>query len=264
MEFEFATNEEVDDVGRVPEQFRGLYAEDPATKKFKLSETYKGVATAVDGLNRSLRAARRDADTLKKTRPDVTAFGAIGQLVGLEGDDAVNPETLKAAIERVISESKDGKVNWDKMKKDLERGFQTQLQAKDGEIGTMSKSLQKYLVTTAAVQAIASQKGMPELLLPHIAAKTKVVKEGDDYVVRVVDEAGDPRGNASGGFMTVEDLVKEMKASPTYGRAFDSDGTQGSGTPPRQGSGTPPRQSNAPVTPIDRIKKGLDARSKAR
>jgi hypothetical protein len=261
MEFEFAQNQEVDSLDKVPEQFRGIYAEEGG--KFKLSAVFGGVATAVDGLNKSLKAARKDAETARKGKVDLTPFGAIGQLVGLEGDDAVNPDALRTAVERVISESKDGKVNWDKMKKSLEAGFQTQLTAKDAELGTMSKSLQKYLVSTAAVQAIASHKGVPDLLLPHIANRTKVIKEGEDYVVRVIDESGDPRGNTSGGFMTVEDLVKEMKASPVFGRAFESDGQSGSGTPPNGGTRKPAPQQGQ-LSANDRIKKGLEARQRLR
>lgn len=257
MDFEFLKNPVVDDVTKVPEQFRGLYVQ--GDTGYSLNEDFKPLANAIDGLNKSLKASRRDADEAKRNRPDVSGFASVGQLLGLEGEDATNAETLKQAVERVIGESKDGKVNWDKMKRDLERGFQTQLQGKDGELQTMSKTLQKYLVTTAAVQAISGQKGVPELLLPHIQAKTKVIKEGDEYVVRVVDESGDPRGNASGGFMTVEDLVKEMKASPTFGRAFESEAPSGSGVKPGAAQGRPtPARPN--MSPTEKIAAGLAKR----
>ena len=261
MEFEFEKSGEVESLDRVPQEFRGFYAAGDGGK-FKLTEIGVAAGKAVDGLNKSLKAARRDADEAKKSRPDLAPFRAIGQLVGIEDEaEATNPETLKAAVERLISESKDGKVNWEKMKKSLEQGFQQQLQAKDGELQTMGKTLQKYLVTTAAVQAIASNKGVPELLLPHIQAKTKVIKEGDEYVVRVVDEAGDPRGNASGGFMTVEDLVKEMKASPTFGRAFESEAPNGTGTQQRH-TMQRPQQKQGELSSTQKIAAGLDKRSR--
>lgn len=257
MDFEFEKNGELPSLDKVPEQFRGLYAQDGET--FRLNDNYKGVATAVDGLNRSLKAARRDADEAKKGRIDVTAYGAVGQLLGLEGEDATSPDALRAAAEKIISESKDGKVNWDKMKGSLEKGYQTQLAGKDFELQTMSKTLQKYLVTTAAVQAIASSKGVPELLLPHIQGQTKVIKEGDDYVVRVLDASGDPRGNASGGFMSVDDLVKEMKASPVFGRAFESEAKPGTGTPPGSGR-TQAAPGKTELTANEKIARGLEAR----
>lgn len=257
MEFEFQKNEVIDSLDKVPEQFRGFYAEGEGG--FQLNENFKPTASAIDGLNRSLKAARRDADEARKSRPDVSGYKQVAEILGLEGDEAIAPENLRAAVEKVLSESKEGKVNWDKMKQTLENGFRNQLQAKDGEIQTMSKTLEKYLVTTAAVQSIAAAKGVPDLLLPHIQARTKVVKEGNEYVVRVIDEAGDPRGNASGGFMTVEDLVKEMKASPVFGRAFESEAPSGSGMAPGTGQRRPAPQ-NQEMTPTQRIAAGLAKR----
>lgn len=257
MDFIFGQAATVDSLDKVPEQFRGFYAQ--GDNGFVIGDAYKPVGAAIDGLNTSLKAARRDADAAKKNRPDLSGFAQIGQLLGVEGDDAVNPETLRTAVERIISESKDGKVNWDKMKSSLENGFNQKLQAKDAEIGTMGKTLQKYLVTTAAVQAIASHKGVPDLLLPHIQAKTKVVKDGEEYVVRVVDDAGDPRGNAAGGFMSVEDLVKEMKASPTYGRAFDSEAPSGNGHKPGDGQ-RKPVQRQGEMSSVEKISAGLTKR----
>ncbi|QNN97171.1 hypothetical protein P9A51_gp16 [Xanthomonas phage Xp12] len=257
MDFEFLKNPTVDSIDKVPEQFRGFYGEGEGG--YVLQDSFKGTATAVDGLNKSLKAARRDADEAKRNRPDVSGFAQIGQLLGIEGDDAMNAETLRAGVEKLISESKDGKVNWDKMKQSLESGFNTKLQAKDAEIQGMGKSLQKYLVTSAAVQAIAAHKGVPDLLLPHITARTKVVKDGEDYVVRVVDDSGDPRGNASGGFMTVEDLVKELKGHQTFGRAFESEAPNGGGKPPGSGN-QKPVQRQGELTPNQKIAAGLAKR----
>lgn len=257
MDFEFGKAPKVTDINQVPEQFRGLYQQ--AEDGYTLGEGFSGIGSAIDGLNKSLKAARRDADDLKKNRPDVTAYAAVGQLLGLEGDDATSADAIRSAVERTISESKDGKVNWDKMKKSLEDGFGQKLAAKDNELQTMGKSLQKYLVTTAAVQAVAAHKGVPDLLLPHIQSKTKVIKDGEDYVVRVIDDAGDPRGNGSGGFMTVEDLVKELKASPTFGRAFESEAPSGNGAKPGSGTGKPPAKQGE-MSAVDKIRAGLQQR----
>ncbi len=261
MEFIFEQNATVADLNKVPEQFRGLYA--AGTEGYVLSDTFKGVAGAVDGLNKSLKAARNDAAEAKKGKVDLTPFAEVGQLIGLEGDDAVSPVALKTAVESIIRQSKDGAVNWDKMKGALEKGFQTQLASKDGEIAGMSKTLVKHLITSQAVSAIAANKGAPELLLPLISSNTKVIREGDEYVVRVVDAAGDPRGNSSGGFMTVEDLVKEMKASPVYGRAFESESQQGTGVRPGSGQQRVQAQKKE-LTSTERIAKGLAQRQAQR
>jgi hypothetical protein len=257
MDFVFGENTTVADLNKVPEQFRGLYTQGEGG--YVLQDTYKGVVGAVDGLNRSLKASRKEADEARKGRIDPSQYSAIGQLLGLEGDDAHTADAIRAAVEKTISESKDGKVNWDKMKQSLEQGYKKQLEGKDGELQTMNKTLQKYLVSNAAVSAIAANKGVPELLLPHITSQTKVIKEGDDYVVRVVDAAGDPRGNASGGFMTVEDLVKEMKSSAVFGRAFESEGKSGTGMNPGSGKQhVPPKQGERSAN--DKIAAGLASR----
>lgn len=261
MDFEFGKAPKVAAIDAVPEQFRPLYQQ--ADDGYVLNESFQGLGNAIDGLNRSLKAARRDADTANRSRPDMTQYAAIGQMLGIEGDDAASAEAIRTAVETALQQSKDGKVNWDKMKRDLEVGFNAKLQTKDGELQTMGKSLQKYLVTTAAVQAIAAHKGVPDLLLPHIQARTKVIKDTDDYVVRVVDEAGDPRGNAAGGFMSVDDLVKELKAHATFGRAFESEALSGNGTKP--GNGGQKLQVRQPaISPVDKIRAGLDQRQRQR
>jgi hypothetical protein len=259
MDFVFGENTTVADINKVPEQFRGLYAQ--GESGYALKDDYKGVVGAVDGLNKSLKASRREADEARKSRIDPTQYAAVGQLLGLEGDDAASADAIRTAVEKTISESKDGKVNWDKMKQSLEQGYKKQIEGKDSELQTMNKTLQKYLVSNAAVSAIAANKGVPELLLPHITSQTKVVKEGDEYVVRVVDAAGDPRGNASGGFMTVEDLVKEMKSSAVFGRAFESESKSGTGMQPGAGKQhVPPRQGE--LSANEKIARGLASRNR--
>ncbi len=255
MDFEFGKAQTIDSLDKVPEPFRGLYQQ--GESGYVLNESFAPIGSAIDGLNRSLKAARRDADNAMRNRPDVTAYAAVGQLLGLEGEAAYAPDALRDAVEASIQASKDGKVNWDKMKDSLERGFNQKLEAKDKEIEAKDKSLARYLVNSEATRAIASMKGVPELLLPQITAQTKVVNDNGDYVVRVIDAAGDPRGNASGGFMTVEDLVKELKASPTFGRAFESEAPSGNGMKPGSGSQRPAPPRQGELSPVDKIKAGL-------
>jgi hypothetical protein len=260
MEFEFSKAPTVETLDKVPEQFRGLYQES-AEGGFALADNFKGIGAAVDGLNKSLKAARRDADEGRRNKPDLSKYAEIGQLLGLDPENAADAEALRTAVERTISESKDGKVNWDKMKVNLENGFKTQLQAKDQELSAKDKTLTRYLISSEATRAIAAAKGVPELLLPQIQAQTKVIKDGDEYVVRVIDSAGDPRGNASGGFMSVAELVNELKASPTFGRAFESEAPSGHGVKPNTNNQRLP-VPKAEMSSVDRIKAGLDKRTK--
>lgn len=91
-----------------------------------------------------------------------------------------------------------------------------------------------------ATAALAEAKGSVELLLPHVLSHTKV-KETDagDFVVEVVDAAGETRFGTDGNPMTVKALVEEMRGNETFARAFDGDGHTGSGKQPdKPGGGT--------------------------
>jgi hypothetical protein len=260
MDFILLDNATVPSIDRVPEPFRGFYTQGDGG--YVLNDSFKPTALAVDGLNKSLKAARRDADEAKRNKPDLSGFAQIGQLFGLEGDDAMSADALKSAAEKLLTETKDGKVNWEKMKASLESGFKQQITAKDADLATMAGSLQKYLVDNAALSVITAHKGSATLLLPHIRAKTKVIKTGEDYEVRVVDEAGDVRGNTSGGFMTVEDLVKELKASADFGRAFESEAPAGNGLKPNQQQRHNPAPQQGELSATQKIQAGLKNRNK--
>lgn len=258
MEFDFAANETVEDLNKVPEDFRAFYAQQDG--KYTIADTFKACASAYDGLNKSLRATRKDFDAFKRSRPDMSGYTALGTLLSVEGE--VTADSLKAGIESLldkVSKGESGKVNWDKMKRDLETAHAKALEGKDGDLKKMQRSLERYLVDSEAIAEIAKNKGVPEFLLPQIKARTKVVLDGENYVVRVVDDAGDPRGNSSGGFMGIADLVKELKADKTFGRAFESDAPSGSGTPPGSTTTRQPQQQR-PLNPTDRIARGLSGR----
>ena len=81
----------------------------------------------------------------------------------------------------------------------------------------------------AGEAAIAAAKGSSALLLPHVRASVKVIEDNGDFKVQVVDTAGNPRVNGKGEFLTIADLVSEMRQSDIFGRAFEATGTTGSG-----------------------------------
>jgi len=250
MDFEFAQSTEVDTLDRVPEHFRGFYAE--SNGKFVVNEALKAAGLAVDGLNRSLKAARIDATNARKNAPDLSPWLALGQDLEIEGD--VTPEAIRDSITGLrdkVGKNDASKVNYDKLVGNLKTAHAQALQGKDGEIQSMEGTVKKYLINGDATRAIAAQKGAPELLLPVIQQQCKVIKDGDEYTVRVLDAQGEPRGDGKGGFMTVADLVTELKASPIYGRAFDSELPQGQG-------GKKPGSSSGQVTPPGQVKTSLD------
>lgn len=103
------------------------------------------------------------------------------------------------------------------------------LESKDGRIKALSGVVERHLVDAQATAAIAEAKGVPALLLPHVKASTRVIEEDGDFAVRVVDAQGNPRVNGKGEYLSIADLVREMRESEVYGRAFDAPGGSGSG-----------------------------------
>jgi hypothetical protein len=266
MEFELSQNLSVDSLDKVPEHFRPLYVQGQ-DGKLAIPDSMKPVAGAIDGLNKANKTVRRDLDTVRKNTPDLKPWKSVGTILGLDPEE-LTPDALQAAVEdlhtRANSGDKSAKVNLDKLKKEMQEANRKALEAKDGELNGMRGSLSKYLIDNAAISAISELKGVPELLLPHVRAAAKVVQDGNDYVVRVVDAQGDPRGDGKGGFMTVKDLVAELKASATFGRAFESQAPAGGGKPPaKPGSRAPAGpQQGAERSATQKIADGL--RSQAR
>lgn len=221
--------EKLDDI---EESSRGLYVE----KDGKFVLDVDGVEDT-SGLKSALQKERLAREAKDK---QVRAWERLGR--SPEEIESLIAEQDKIAEERSkAEEEKAAKAGeWDKLKAQMNDKHQTELKSKDDSISNMRKSLEKHLVDAAATSAIAAEKGVADLLLPHVQRHVKVVEEDGEFVVKVVDAKGDPRVNGKGDPLTISDLVKEMKESEVYGRAFDASGHSGSGKPPtRSPSGGP-------------------------
>tara|TARA_R110000803_G_scaffold28011_7_gene65101 strand:- start:4916 stop:5680 length:765 start_codon:yes stop_codon:yes gene_type:complete len=254
MEFDFSTAATVESLDTVPEAFRGAYAEATEGGGFVIADSAKGLVDAVIGLNSAVKNERKNTETAKAKLTEFKPWQELG-----ESPDAVK-ESI-AELQKQIEASSDGKVNLDKMKADMERASAATILAKDAEVEGMRGSLNKYMVETQATRELADAKGAVDLLLPHVMGRAKVVQDGENYTVRVFDEAGDPRGDGKGGFMGVKELVAEMKNSPTFGRAFEASGNKGSGANPNGANRNVDRKSSQQLTPTERIKAGLESRA---
>lgn len=242
FEVEFA------EIESVPQQYRGLYAKKDDGTGFTLDPDL-AKRLDVSGLTSALDKERKANKSYKEL---------LGKWTGLgESPEAVQAKF--AELTEAATKGGDGKANFEKLRADLEKGHKTALEAKDGELRSMRGTLEKYLVQNQAIQAITEEKGVPVLLLPHIMSSVKVLEDKGEFVVRVVDAEGDPRGDGKGGFMTINDLVKEMKASKDFGRAFEASGTNGGGKPPASSSnkGSEAGRNTGDLSPIDKIKAGL-------
>lgn len=250
MDFEF---QEVDSLDTVPEQFRGLYAE--MDGKFKLNETYKGVAEAVNGLNRSLKASRAEAKALKGSKVDLSVLSEFGE------DPATIAEAVKSKMSELESQLANGdkaKLNLDKVKQDLAQAHAKDLEKVNKRSEALQTQLYGLLVENAATSAIAEMKGIPELLMPFVKTQVNVVEEDGEFRVFVVDAQGDRRySGVTGQPMSIKELVSEMKANEKFGRLFESEQQNGGGGTNPGSTKRPAQQQRGELSSVDKIKAGL-------
>lgn len=104
----------------------------------------------------------------------------------------------------------------------------------------LTSTVADLLIKQQATSVLAEQKGDAELLMPHIERMTRVTEKDGKFSVEVVGTDGNVRFNGKGEPMTIGQLVEEMKKSSSFGKAFEGDGTGGSGKLPNgQGGGNP-------------------------
>lgn len=130
------------------------------------------------------------------------------------------------------------KGEWDKLRAQMNDQHAKDLAKKDESLTVMQKLIQSKVVDAEAVSSIAAEGGVPDLLLPHVQ---RFVKTDESFNPIVVDASGTPRVDGKGNPMTIRDLVKEMRASEVFGRAFNGSGQSGSGTQPANGGGGNPQ-----------------------
>ncbi|NDG18865.1 MAG: hypothetical protein EB117_11410 [Betaproteobacteria bacterium] len=111
-----------------------------------------------------------------------------------------------------------------------ESHYSAEISGRDAKIALMQNALERSLIEAQATAAISAAKGTPELLLPHVMQRVKIFEEDGDYVVKVLDQSGQPRiADIKGSPFTIKHLIEEMKSDPVYGRAFEASGAGGSG-----------------------------------
>jgi hypothetical protein len=204
--------------------------------------------------------ALENIEGLKKTMgKEITARKAAE--AKLEAFADLDPDKARDALSKV-DKMKDWKPD-EKVKEQLnatiaevQKKFDDEKKKLVGENTFLQGQLDHALVVSVATQAIAAEKGVPELLLPHVRARTKVVREGDKMVVQVVNDAGNPDFDIVNGQTvpkTVDSLVKSMKDHKVYGRAFEPNGSSGAGSGGSKGSNSSITTGSNGVLQISRM-----------
>lgn len=238
----------VDSIDAVPETLRDQYKE--VDGKFRLDlDGYEDPSNLKSALQKEREAAKQAAKQVK-------AWESLGK----------SPEEIQELLQ-AQQQAEEDKLNkageWDKLKAQMNEQFSKEKQQLLDSLTAKERAIEKHLVDAQATAAIAELKGVPALLLPHVKASVRVVEEGGEYSVRVVDPSGNPRVNAQGEYLSIKDLVSEMRQSDIFGRAFEATGTTGSGTPSNKGGGSDKAKKAAEMTSAEKAKfigdNGLDA-----
>lgn len=226
----------VNSIDEIDEALRPLYVEKDGKYNLDVADL-EDTTVLKKSINAEREAAKTAQAKAKELDKKVKGWEQLGK----------SPDEIKEMIE-AANKAEEEKLNrageWTKLKEQMNAKHQEELKAeaakaaaKDVQLLSMRKSLERHLVDAQATAAIAMHKGVPDLLLPHVQRHVKVIEDGDNYFVRVVDSKGDPRVNGKGDPLSIEDLVNEMKSTDIFGRAFEGSGQSGSGMRPNAGNG---------------------------
>lgn len=219
----------IDKLEDVDEALRGFYSPgiDDYDGKFVLDVESSGGLSLEDvsGLKSALGAERSAKESAERKLKDFEgldpkkARDALAKIKEI-GDFDPEKEADKIAAERFKTRETQ-----------LIEKHETELAEKEQAVVALNKQLEQVLIDAEASKELSKQGGSVDLLLPHIQRSTRLKKDTDgNYVVEVIDVKGNPRiGDSKGGAMTIGQLVEEMKQSDVFGRAFDANGSSGTG-----------------------------------
>jgi hypothetical protein len=232
----------IGDLNGVEQSFRSLYVEAKDKDGKAITQDGKQVFILdvegmeheddVRGLKSALENERAQSTTRqgKITEHEATILRINGELeTARKKPTGKSDEDVQAQIRAATEE--------------LTNRHKTELEAANATAGNYRSHLDTVMRKNAAITAISTPgqgakrtKGSPELLIPHILERTQFVEDKDangkisGFRVVVVNEQGTPRiGDSQGNPMTLDGLLDEMFANPTYARAFEAASGGGSG-----------------------------------
>lgn len=239
----------VEDLEQVEESLRDHYTETEEGKFVLAVESAGGYALEdVSGLKSSLEKERGQRQKLEKTIKDF---------------DGLDPKAAREAMEKLEELSGlDPAKEADRLAEEKVKAREKQILEKaQNEIQEAKTTAERYraalhnaTVRDEAIKAIVAQKGIPDLLLPHVQRHLRISERDDGTpYAEVVDAEGNPRiADSKGTPMSVADLVREMRDSEIFGRAFEAEGRGGSGASPGPTNGGPKGKSRGEMTPKEK------------
>jgi len=262
MDFDFSANLHVDAIEVVPKDFQGLYKKAPEGEGFVLDSdnaAVKSAVAAIGGLNAALKKARADAK-----QKQAVDLGPLTEYGATPAEIAEAVKAKLAELEGKVKQSPDAKAELERMKAAMIQTHGKEKEELQKKIKSLEEQLDDHIVGDVAGKAIAEAKGDAVLLMPFVKGRVRVQEIEGRRVAVVVDDGGSVRfSGKTAAQMTINELVAELKGNPTYGKLFASEAREGSGHRAGEARGEVRHSQNErTMTPVQRIKAGLDARGK--
>lgn len=233
MEFFFSENPELDTLEKVPAEFQSFYAQGQ-DGKYKVDEKFNTTAATIDGLRKNFNTTRTNLTAAQtesmQRRQALEAWTA--------NSGVTSADELKVKIDKMTQDLSDGKkINPETIRAELAGQFEAKQAATIAERDAMEASLKEYLLDSAALGAIAEQKGNATLLMPHIQNQAQVIKDPvtNKYRAVAVNANGEPLPDTDGGWLSIAKLVERMKANKDFAACFTVTPPSGGGLPPNGG-----------------------------
>ena len=258
MTFIFGQNETVATLDTVDENLRPFYTANEAEDGFVIRPELLEVSKAWDGINGANVAIRKENKTLKGGKVDLSGLSEYGTTPA-EILEAFNGKTkeLSDALDK-----KEGHVNPEKIRVEMKKAHGVEISAAHKQRDSYKDQLYDTLVTNVAMAAINEHKGNAKLLLGFVTKQVEMKDIDGKLEPHVMDEDGDRKMGGAGSYMTVAELVKNMKGDKTFAALFDAEVNNGSGPPNNRSNQGGPPPKGAKISSGDRIQAALDKRAR--
>lgn len=223
---------QVESLEGIPEDLQGEYEQTDSGYRLKIlagfvpADRVEDVSGLKSALHKERENAREAGRVAKQLREQYAGF------------DVEELEKLREDQQRAEEERAKKAGEFDTLRVQMNEKHAQEIAARDDKIGALTKAYDDVLIDSAVLQAINESKGNALFLKPLVTKQVQVVQdEAGKFALRVVDDAGNPRVDGEGKYLTVNALVREMREQETYAPAFLGAGSTGGGTPPGAGEG---------------------------
>lgn len=193
-----------------------------------LSDDVKTVLTKPEVMEALTKAFEKREAPLKAKRDELLAKisetnETIKQLGGLDSIKGLAEQAAEARRKADEAAAKSNDVET------VKKTYSEKLAAAEQRHADLLKQVMNEKAENIVSKAIREAKGSPELLTPHIQSRIKSEFVDGQVKLTVLGANGVPMLRDDGKEASVSDLLEEFRGSPAYARAFDANGTAGSG-----------------------------------